>query len=137
MDLINLPQLWTAAAVLTGFQITALSWRINRELAMEARGERTWSTLADLFVAVSFVVLAFGVFAAPIFGTASVDTAAKLFGVALVLFTSSTLVLAGHYDLFCEWGKKRPRDRATKQEWVAVGVAASILVIYVAWWILS
>ena len=137
MELINLSQLWTAAAVLTGFQITALSWRIKRELSMEAKGEPTWLTLADYLVAASFLVLVFGVFGSPIFGTLSTDSAAKMFGIALTLFTSSTFVLAGHYDLFCGWGKKRPRNRITKQEWAAFGISVILIVIYLVWWALT
>ena len=41
MEMINLSELWTAAAVLVGFQVTALTWRINRELSMESQGETT------------------------------------------------------------------------------------------------
>ena len=134
MELIDLSQLWTAAAVLTGFQVTALSWRIKRELDMESRSERTWLTSADLFAAVSLLVVVFGVFAAPIFGAASTDVAAKLLGIALVLFTSSMFVLAGHYDLYCRWGKKLPRDRTTRQEWAAIGFSLVILAVYGAWW---
>ena len=134
MESISLPQLWTAAAVLTGFQITALSWRIKRELAMEAKGERTWLTLADYLVGLSFLVLVFGVFAAPIFGTFTTDVAAKIFGIALILFTSSAFVLAGHYDLYCRWDKKLPRDRVTKQEGTASVLSVIIVVIYVVWW---
>lgn len=137
MELINLSQLWTAAAVLTGFQITALSWRIKRELSMEAEGETTWLTLADYLVAASFLVLVFGVFASPIFGTVTTDVAAKMFGVALILFTSSTFVLAGHYDLFCNWGKKQPRNRTTKQEWAAIGISGVVLAAYLIWWALA
>ena len=137
MDLINLSQLWTAAAVLTGFQVTALSWRIKRELTMEAKGEKTWLTLADFLVGGSFLVLVFGVFASPIFGTVTISVAAKLFGIALILFTSSTFVLAGHYDLYCEWGKQRPRKRVTKQERTAFGGSILLMLIYVVWWMLA
>ena len=40
MESIQLSQLWTAAAVLAGFQVTALTWRLNREVAMEAEGRK-------------------------------------------------------------------------------------------------
>ncbi len=101
---------------------------------MEASGERTWLTLAELFVAAAFLVLIFGVFAAPIFGAVPTDVGAKLLGVALVLFASSMFVLAGHYNLYGGWGKSLPRGRVTKQEWAASGFSASLLAAYVVWW---
>ena len=52
MEQINLSQLWTAAAVLAGFQFTALIWRISREVEMEASGEQTWLTLSDYVAAI-------------------------------------------------------------------------------------
>ena len=55
MEAIQLPQLWTVGAVLAGFQVAALTWRINREASMETEDETTWVTLANGFVAASFV----------------------------------------------------------------------------------
>ena len=101
---------------------------------MEEKGEQTWLTLADCFVGLSFLVLVFGVFAAPIFGTVTTVSAAKIFGIALILLTSSMFVLAGHYNLYCGWGKKGPRPRATKQEWVAFVISLISLAVYVVWW---
>ena len=77
-----------------------------------------------------------GVFASPVFGTASINVAAKLFGLAFILFISSIFVLAGHYDLYCEWGKERPRGRVTEQEFSALGVSVTLLLVYVVWWVL-
>ena len=108
---------------------------------MERRGERTWLTVADGFVGVSFLLIAFGVFAAPVAGSASVNMAAKLFGIASVMFAVVPIILAGHYNLYCSWGKCRPgqlarRGRVTKQEGAAIGVSC-ILVASGAWWIFS
>ena len=136
MESVQLSQLWTAAAVLAGFQVTALTWRLNREVAMEAESERTWVTLPDGFVAVSFLVVVVGVFAAPLSGTASTNMAAKLFGLAMIVFAAFPFVLAGHYNLYCSWGKSGPRPRVTKQEWVAAVVSTG-LVVGGAWWVLA
>ena len=46
MEGLQLPHIWTATAVLLGFQITAFTWRINREVAMGDKGYITWLTLA-------------------------------------------------------------------------------------------
>lgn len=136
MESIQLSQLWTAAAVLAGFQVTALTWRLNREVAMEAEDERTWATFPDGYVAASFLVVVAGVFAAPLSGAASTEMAAKLFGVAMLIFAASPFVLAGHYNLYCSWGKSVPRPHVTKQEWTAVGVT-TLLCAGGAWWILA
>ena len=136
MESIQLSQLWTAAAVLAGFQVTALTWRINREVAMEAEDERTWVTLPDGYVAVSFLVIVVGVFAAPLSNSASTEMAVKLFGVALLIFAASPFVLAGHYNLYCSWDKRVPRPRVTKQELTAA-VVTVLLCAGGAWWILA
>ena len=125
---LTLSQLWTAAAVLAGFQVSAFIWRINREVAVEAKGWPTWLTLSDGIVAVSFLVLVIGVFWVPLLGSVSTETAAKLLGVAVIVFATYPFVLAGHYNLYCRWDKYCPsgdlkrRDRVTKQEWAAAGV---------------
>jgi hypothetical protein len=150
MASITLTQLWTVTAVLVGFQVASLSWRINREVYMEAKGERTWVTWADGFVGASFLVLVGGVFAVPVVSAAPVVdavptmTVVKLFGLALTLFTPSVFVLAGHYNLYCDWGvkykrdgSKFPRGRVTNQEWVAVGVGLILPAAYMLWWIFS
>ena len=104
---------------------------------MEAKKERTWLTIADYLVGISFLVSVLGVFASLLFGTATTDVASKLFGVALILFTSSLFVLAGHYNLYGEWGKHRPREHRTKQECATLGFSLILLLIYIGWWVLA
>ena len=133
MESVQLSQVWTAAAVLAGFQVTALTWRLNREVAMEGGSERTWVTLPDGYVAISFLVVVVGVFAAPLSGAASTDMAAKLLGVAMIVFAACPFVLAGHYNLYCSWGKSGPRPRVTKQEWAAAGVSTALSVGGTSW----
>ena len=137
MLLMELQPLWTAAVVLAGFQIAALTWRIRREIEMEDKGEQTWVTCADGFVVASLFVLIGGVFCGPALGVVKDDLAAKLFGLALVLFACAPLVLAGHYNLYCRWDKDWPRDRITKQEMAAISVAAFLPLGYGAWWAVS
>ena len=93
MDTIELSHLWTAAAVVAGFQLAAFSWRLNRELNMEMLGFKTWLTVADILVVASFLLLVAGVFAAPVLGTLPVDTAARLFGLAFEGFSTSPIIL--------------------------------------------
>ncbi len=136
MDAIQLSQLWTAGAVLAGFHMTALTWRISREVAMEAEDEETWTTLADGIVAASFLILVIGVFIAPLSGTASTVMAAKLLAISLMVFACAPFVLAGHYNLYCAWGKCAIRSRVTKQECASV-VISTVAVGCGTWWILG
>ena len=136
MESLTLSQIWTVAGALGGFQVLALSWRINRELHMEEMGETTWLTLADGIVALSFLVLVGGVFLSPMFGATTAD-AINLLGLALTLFAPSVFILAGHYNLYCDWGvkyekdgSKSPRDRCTRQELVATSIAVLFPVVY-------
>ena len=136
MDSITLTQLWTAGGVLIGFQLIALSWRIQREAMMESVRERTWITLADYVALASLLMLTFGVFAVPILNINLVDIAAKMFGWALVMFVSYPIILIGHYNLYCSWGKynkqgkRKSRPRVTNQEWVAFVACAILLFLY-------
>ena len=134
---IQMSQLWTIGAVLAGFQVAALTWRIKREIDMERQGETTWLTLADYFVMVSFLILIFGVFAGPAIGALTSGWAVKLFGFALIVFGVSPLVLAGHYNLYCPWGKKRPRSWVTRQEAVASFAAVVLIIVPAVWWALA
>lgn len=119
----------------------ALAWRISREVYMEERNETAWLTLTDGFVVLSFLVLIGGVFLSPMWGVTTTD-AIKLLGLALVIFAPSIFVLAGHYNLYCDWGKEHdeewyqlPRGRCTKQEGIVAIVAVMVIVAYgiLAW----
>ena len=130
----SLFQLWAAAALLAGFHVAAFAWRLKRETYMEQLGQRTWLTVGDHVTGVSFLLIAVGVFVAPVAGAVSVHTAAKLLGVAATTFAVVPFIMAAHYNLYCSWGKGALRDQVTKQEWVAIGVSA-LLVASIAWWI--
>ena len=136
MEAFQLSQLLTGATVLAGFQLTAFTWRINREVAVEEKGQPTWMTLADGFVAASFLVLVIGVFAAPLLCSVPTEMVAKLLGIAMMLFAASPFVLASHYNLYCSWGKTCCRPRVTKQEMLVAGISA-LLVVSGASWILA
>ncbi len=133
---LQLSQIWTSAGVLAGFQLIALSWRIQREVKMELLRERTWITIADYIAVVSLLMLALGVFAAPVLNIYSVSIAVKVFGAALVVFVSHPIILLGHYNLYCSWdkydelGKPKPRPPITNQEKVASVACAFLFLIY-------
>ena len=141
IESLSLSQIWTVAATLAGFQVVALAWRISREVYMEEKNETTWLTLTDGFVALSFLVLIGGVFLSPMWGVPTTD-AIKLLGLALVIFAPSVFVLAGHYNLYCDWGveydedgDKLSRGRCTKQEGLVSIIAVMVISTYgtLAW----
>ena len=134
MTEVNISSLWTVSSVIFGFQLTALAWRINRETQMEMRCEITWLTIADGFVFLSVLVLIAGVFVGPILGIINNGTAAKLFGLSLIIFASTPLILAGHYNLF--YKDESPRPQVTKQEGWALLVSSLAISFYtVGWWL--
>lgn len=121
--------------------MVALAWRIRREIYMEGQGEITWLTLADLFVATSFLVIVGGVFLPPIWGVSTFD-AIRMLGLALTIFAPSVFILAGHYNLygdfrpkFRRYRRRGSRGRCTKQEVIAAatGGAATIVYVVLAW----
>jgi hypothetical protein len=118
---VELPALWSAAGFIVGFQVTAVTLRINREIAVGDRGVVTWLPPADLLNLVSLVVTLIGVFAAPALSVVSPDVAQLTSGFAVVLLAGYPLALAGHYEDvqlgFCE-------------EFLAVSVAGADMSIH-------
>ena len=91
-------------------------------------------------------------------GTVSIDLATRLFGLSLVIFSSSPFVLAGHYNLYREekdrrttpWSRRRRRrsvedqdpedgrrQHVTTQEKWGLGSPLIMRGIYGVWWGLS
>jgi hypothetical protein len=64
----DLKEIWTAAAVLMGFQLTAFIWRLNRETEVRKSGGKNWLPPADYLSLASMIAIAFGVYAFPIAG---------------------------------------------------------------------
>ena len=157
---LELHQLWTVGAVVAGFQVAALTWRINREIYVEERRlrgsdrirrgartsglasaslnhsdnlatEPTWVTVADLVVFASFLVLIGGVFALPAVRQSSIELATELLGLSLLMFGLSQAVLAGHYNLYCSNRHSSSRIWITFQEKVASAISFILVVLYV------
>ena len=80
MEGLQLPHIWAAGAILAGFHITAFTWRITREIAIERRGQPTWLTLADGLVGLSFFWVVAFVFTVPLKMDVSAELTAKFLG---------------------------------------------------------
>ena len=156
---LELYQLWTVGAVVAGFQVAALTWRINREIYVEERRlrgtnrirrnartsglasgspnhsdnqatEPTWVTVADGVVFASFLLLIGGVFALPAVRQNSIELATDLLGLSLLMFGLSQAVLAGHYNLYCSKRHSSNRIWFTFQEKVASAISLILVVLY-------
>jgi hypothetical protein len=134
MDSIDLSVVWSVSAILLGFQTVAFSWRIAREIYMESRGESIWLTAADAVIAVSMLILIFGVFVLPIVAPVKLDTVVHLLGLSLIRFAGYPFVLAGHYDLYRRVERPDGRPRFTSQEGVVLAVWEVIILGYLLWW---
>lgn len=121
-------ELWTAAGVLLGFQVAAFLMRLGREIAVGDRYSVTWMPPSDFLNLGSMVVTAIGVFILPLLGWTALETNARLFGLALLLFVGYPFALAGHYDMY----NRKPRTGVycTRQEIVAVTVVGAVVLLY-------
>lgn len=122
-------EIWPAGAVLLGFQLTALGWRLNREIRMGELRRRTWITIADYLTYLSVIILVLGVFLLPPFlDDMHRGWVSWLFGLALIIFAATPPVIAGHYELFSR--KERSCKYITAQERWALASALVVIATY-------
>jgi hypothetical protein len=121
-------QLWTAAGVLIGFQISSFGWRISREAEVD-EAVSTWLPPADIVNLFSMMITALGVFILPILGVISAKVSQLIFGFAMLLFVGYPFALAGHYDMY----NKGPRSFQyfPRQEKIVIAIIAVAAVAYV------
>ncbi|WP_346096009.1 hypothetical protein [Streptomyces olivaceiscleroticus] len=127
----DLGSLWTAAGVVSGFQVTGFALRINREIDVSGKGDITWIPPADILNLLSIAVSMFGVFVAPVIGLGSANVPVKAFGLSVLLLAAYPFALAGHYDMF------NPRTHRSwsycpRQEQVALVIVGVLAIIYIA-----
>ncbi len=65
----DLGTVWTAAAVVMGFAVTSISWRIKREVELADDLRRTWLAPADYLSVSSMLVVAGGGIRTPDLGS--------------------------------------------------------------------
>ena len=127
---IQLADIWTAAGVLIGFQVTSFVWRISREVEVGKEGDFTWLPPSDILNLLSMVVVMVGVFVLPILGLADMNFIKIAFGLAVLLFVSHPFALAGHYDMY---NNKTPRSLLyfPLQEKVVIAITTILVIIYI------
>lgn len=126
---VQFADIWTAAGVLIGFQVTSFVWRISREVEVGKKGDITWLPPADILNLLSMVVTMVGVFILPILDLADLNFMKLSFGLAVLLLVSYPFALAGHYDMY---NSKTPRSFLyfPQQEKVVVAIATILVIAY-------
>jgi hypothetical protein len=117
---IQLSDIWIAAGVIFGFQITWFSWRVSRETRMRSKGAPTWLPRADLMNLVSMIIMVSGVFISSLLSL-NINIAKISFGLATILVVGHSFALAGHYELFRK-GIKGKQDYYPCQEKMPSGL---------------
>ena len=130
---LELSQIWTAAGILLGFQVSSFSWRIAQELQVADRGNISWIPPADYLNFSAMLVAVFGVFVAPVLEVATLETAQMWFGLSAILFVGHTFSLAAHYELF-NHKTKRSYQYFPFQEQASVIVVLLVSISYIVCW---
>ncbi len=130
---IDLSQIWTAAGILVGFQVTSFAWRIAQEAQIADKGDLTWIPPADYLNLLSMVATVLGVFVAPVLGFADTAKAQMWFGLGAILFVGHSFALAGHYELFNP-KTKRSYEYFPLQEKVVFFSVAILSIAYLGRW---
>lgn len=129
----QIAQIWTAAGVMLGFQVSAFAWRIQQESQVADNGQISWIPPADYLNLAAMLVTVLGVFVAPVIGIATSDTAKMAFGLGAILFAGHSFALAAHYELF-NHKTTRSYDYFPPQERVAIIVVTIMAVAYLLLW---
>ena len=126
---IELTDIWTAAGVLIGFQVTSFVWRVSREVEVGKKGDLTWLPPADILNLISMAVAMVGVFVLPIIGLADLSFMRFSFGLAVLLFVGYPFALAGHYDMYNN-KTERSMSYFPFQEKVVVAIMFILVIAY-------
>jgi len=122
------PDLWTAGGVLLGFQVSALWWRVQREVGQAEPGVPICVSASDYVNLAAMVVLVAGVFLYPTIADSFPKVTKVAFGVSTILFLGHAFALVGHYELFKH--APRPRSYCPPQERIAIGSTGLAVLFY-------
>jgi hypothetical protein len=137
---IPLKDLWTVAAVLMGFQLTAFTWRLTRELSeQELRAQyhiepeknvNRWFPPADYLNLISLMIAVGGVFLVPSLGFGSARFAEGALGLSAILFVGYPFAVLGHYNLLFSKGTTPPGKFSTVREILVVVATVLAAILY-------
>jgi hypothetical protein len=125
----SITQLWTAAGVLLGFQVTSFLWRVQQEAATAEKDDITWLPPADMVNLAGMLVVVIGIFVAPSIGLESERMTRTVFGFGALLFVGHCFALAGHYEMYNSH-TKRSFTYFPIQERVVVAVVLLVVAAY-------
>ena len=123
----------TIASIISGFGVTALVFRIQRELEMARRGEQTWITWADRLL-IGAVLISLLLVVLPL---ASFPGSPRILKLAASMCSASTVLVGGyipsilaHYRLAFGRNRVGLRDNPEPAErvWVYVTILLSVAV---------
>ena len=127
---IQVADIWIAAGVMMGFQVTSFAWRISREVSVGETRDLTWLPPADMVNLASMVTIVIGVYLLPILNLVDTIFLKSSFGLAVLLFVGYPFALVGHYDMY-----NRKTERTYKyfprQERIVIGIIAFVSIIYI------
>lgn len=123
--------LWGAAGILVGFQVTALTLRVNREISVGASGDLTWLPVADCINMLSLSTTLIGVFVLPVLDAIGQEAASRVFGLAALLLLGYAFALAGHYEMYNPRAG-RSMQYFPLQERVVVAMVGIAAIVYIA-----
>jgi len=127
----DLKEIWTAAAVLMGFQLTAFIWRLNRETEVRKSGGKNWLPPADYLSLASMIAIAFGVYAFPIAGYKFTLSPQQMFGLSVILFVGYIFALLSHYNLLFRGPTALPGKFCTIQEFITILIALAAAALFI------
>jgi hypothetical protein len=123
-------------AILLALQIATLGWRINREIPLGDKGERTWFPVADYLNVLSMVSVVFVCIVMPINFTENKTAIRIALTAGFILIGLYPLNLMAHYRFFSRLGrhkyilKKQGFPYITDQEWVTLIITIVITGTY-------
>jgi len=124
------PDVWVPASVVLGFQLTAFSWRIQRELTLRTRLK--WVPPADLLNLASFLVILGGVFVLPSLNLPRNEEFARdAFGLGLLLLGIYPFALMAHYGLHPFGNPEREVTWYSSAEMLAIATAGVLAAAFV------
>lgn len=122
---------------LIALQFVAFGWRINREVVMEGKGERTWLPASDWLNIASLIAVSLCCVLRPIYTQEFGRLSKSVLAVGYVLIALHPVSQAAHYRLFSRKG----RSVYKKCPWITDQEIASLLftlgAAMLAGWIVS
>ena len=127
-------QLTTLTGIILALQFAAFGWRVNREITVGDRNDRTWLPLPDLLNIIALFSVVWFCIVMPLAHNEYGNWSRRALAAGAVLIAFHPLTMAAHYGL--PYRKRRPRRKdgglvyATLEEFITLLV--SLVVAFIA-----